>query len=298
MNLIKTFWELPPKTVARKAKHRILRRSGREPDLDDLLESPKHMRPQRFYDFLSRYEAILARSTGWAPLEFENRNVLEIGCGPLMGWGPLAVFLGCRRYLGIEPQFDRRILEDEVFVRRYFLPMFKDLTAIYGHRYDFDQFLEALETQTDLTGKHLVDLDGDSTFDVVLSNSCLEHVTPFEESIARLKEVSAPGSRFLHLVDFGNHRPTPSPFSDLYEVKPDRYFATYGQHINLLRPPDIVEAFCRNGFDAHLEPYYAAHEGYDGDISAYWLEHYRREDLFLKTGLVHGEVALTQIDSG
>ena len=77
--------------------------------------------------------------------------------------------------------------------------------------------------------------------DIVLSQSCLEHVFPLEATIEKLAAIQTPQTRFLHLVDFGNHYPTGNPFDGLYEQPPDDYIARRGKAINLQRAPDVLE---------------------------------------------------------
>ena len=118
MNVIKRLWELPPQEVARKIRQRCRGRSTSS--VEDTLRSPKQMRPQRPYDSLSRYEAILARVAGWVPLEFRDRNIVEIGCGPLLGFGPIAIFLGCRSFTAIDPGLDIAVVHHSEIQEKFF----------------------------------------------------------------------------------------------------------------------------------------------------------------------------------
>jgi hypothetical protein len=287
LRIIKRLWELPPSEAVYKIKRRLHGRAGSF-DVQEIAGSPRLMRSQRFYDFLSRYEAILTRNVGWQPLEFEDRHVLEIGCGSLLGFGPIALFRGAASYTAMEPGFDPCVLDEPAIVDGYYLNVFKDLTAIYGPRFEFPEFMELLKTRTRVDREPLLETKLSGPFDVVLSNSCLEHVFDFKESMAALHTLSASDCRFLHLVDFSNHRSTKSLFADLYSMDPKSYLKRFDDAINLLRAPDVLAAMQEVGFEAGLVPTVYYRDFFEGPIHSYWSERYSEDDLFLSNALIYG----------
>jgi hypothetical protein len=289
MRILRLLYELPPKEVIHKVRRRISRRTGSTFDLQEIAESQKHLRFQRLYDFLSRYETIIQRHhPHWGEIQFEAERVLEIGCGPLLGWGPLAVFLGAERYVACEPLFNKDVLTDQNLAERYFRGLHKDLSAIYGPRMTFDEFRLALQERCEIHNHTLLESHIEGEFGVMLSNSCLEHVFPLDRTIALLKELSSPNCRFVHLVDFGNHRATRNPFSGMYSLEPETYFEKYGRAINLTRPSEMLQMFRQAGYEASLIPYYETHENYEEQVIPYWQNRYSDEELFLKAALVAG----------
>jgi SAM-dependent methyltransferase len=288
LHRIALLYDKSPRQLIRAVARRLGANDGAF-EIDDIVSSQKHMRSQRLYDFLSRYEAIADRALGeWQPLEFADNRVLEIGCGPLLGWAPLAIFMGCRGYVCVEPMFNPAVLDSQK-VREHYLPsLHKDFTAIYGPRMDFDDFLARFLNDVTVERCGLAEARIDQPVDVVLSNSVLEHIHPLKDAVAALQRVSAPGSRFLHLVDFGNHRATRNPFDGMYGVEPAVYRAKVDSSINLLRGSDVVRLFRDAGFAVDLVPYYRAPEFHDGDIGDYWRERQADEDLFLKAALLVG----------
>lgn len=284
---IKKLYELPPKSVVAQLRTRAKRafgnkQAGRQYDIDEVIASPKHMRQQRLYDFLSRYERILDRNTDWVSLSFEGKNVLELGCGPLMGWAPLAIFSGCERYTCIEPQFNYRIFRSDEIKNRYLLPLHKDLSAVYGRNMTFQEFTEEISERVEILASEVLEAELQGPYNVLLSNSCLEHIHGLKESLRKLRAVSSEDCRFLHLVDFGNHRSTASPFKDMYSMEPEAYFQKFGRHINLLRLPDVARCLRESQFDHVTVPYYSFDEFYDDEICDYW-KRYDMEELFIKT---------------
>jgi len=292
MNILKRLWDLPPREVALKLRRRLSANQGF--DAEDILGSTKHMRPQRFYDSLSRNEAILARSRGWTPLDFEGKHVLEIGCGPMLGFGPLVVFRGAERYTAVEPGYRSGVLEDDRIIQRYFRGVYRDLSAIYGERGDFQNYVADLRRAIDIIDRPIIDAGVTKPVDIILSNSCLEHISPFAESIAALRKVCADDCRFIHLVDFGSHRAGPGPFENVYSRSRDEYLAEFGRHVNLLRAPDMVSAFRDAGFDADLEPYASMPDSYHGEVHDFWSSQYNAKDLFLKTGILFGPASVSK----
>ncbi len=283
LHLLKRLYELPPAETVRKIRQRLGLVDQDSQRLADILSSGK-LRPQRSVDFLSRYETVLSRTIGWKPLDFTDRNVIEIGAGPLLGWGPLAVFRGAKTYVCVDPEGGLPVLDDPSLRTRYFLPLFRDLTAVYGPRGTFDTFLTNVRERVHVLPKPLLAAGLDRPFDIALSNSCLEHVFELNESMAYLREYTSPDFRFIHLVDFGNHRKAESPFSGIYDRLPEEHWERFGPGINLLRPTEILSILQRQ-WPSHMVPLYAAPEGHSEPILPFWHERHSSEHLFLKVAL-------------
>ncbi len=287
--LASRLYNLPPREVVHQIRRRIPLLRNTEENIDRLLNGGK-MRPGRPYDFLSRYQTIIGQRHAWPPIDFADASVIELGCGPLLGWGPMAVFLGCKRFVAVEPGYNPAIPRDSRVATRYFRPMFKDLCALYGTRMSFEAFLTALERHIEPVGAEFLTAEISGSFDLSLSNSCLEHIFPLATSLLRLGELSTATARFLHLVDFGNHRDKAHPFAGLYDGEPEAYLARHGKAINLHRPPDMLAMFHAAGMPATLVPYYFARETHDGTLAPYWRRRYDDEALFLKAGLFVGPI--------
>jgi SAM-dependent methyltransferase len=282
---LKLLYELPPKTSVRLLKRKLTRARGPSGP-DEIAQDPKLMRAQRVYDFLSRYEAILSRVVGWNPLEWRNSRVLELGCGPLLGFLPLAVFLGAESCLAVDPGGVPGVLEHEAIRNRYFKGVHNDLKAIYGPRMEFEEFMAGLREKIFVERARILDMEEpEHRFDVVLSNSCLEHVDPLNGSLRRISDMCLPDCRYIHLVDFGNHRDKADPFGGMYVRTPEQYTAKYGRGVNLLRAPDVLSSLREAGFDAVMTPYVEAPELLPGRISDYWTERYERKDLAVRVAL-------------
>jgi SAM-dependent methyltransferase len=286
MNLIKRLWELPPQEVFLKIRKKLARRSGF--DVDEILSSPKLMRAQRFQDFLSRYEAILSRTRGWTPIDFKDKTVIELGCGPMMGFGPIAIFRGAKAYVGIEPGTGTQALGSEELLETYYKGVYRDLKGIYGTERSFEDFKHDMREKISVISRPLMEVEMEKYADILISNSCLEHIAPFEQSIRALKKFCKPDCRLLNLVDFGSHRAGRSPFDNLYVGTRDDYLEKFGQHVNLMRGPDMIKAFHDAGFDVDLVPYTEMRDSYSGPVHDYWSSRFSEQELFLKTGILFG----------
>jgi len=143
-----------------------------------------------------------------------------------------------------------------------------------------------LEARVEIRTEPLDALDSDILFDIVLSNSCLEHVLDLPASVAHLKSLCKKDARQIHLIDFGNHRSTQSPFEGIYqwprEKTPTRGWAS----LNLLKPSEALAVFKDAGFEAQLIPYYRGQEPHRETIHPWWRERYDDDDLFTKAGLL------------
>jgi hypothetical protein len=276
---------LTPLETWRLARHRLPGlKSGPVWTVDELLSSSKHGRGIRFAELLLRQESVVRRQRPWEPLDFAGKRVVEIGCGPLMGYGPLAIFCGAESFESAEPEWDQDLFHSDAVSERYLRTFHADLFALYGPRMDFAAFRDALRARVSVhrCGFEAAPLTGPA--DIVLSQSCLEHVFPLDATIVKLASIQNPQTRFLHLVDFGNHYPTGNPFDGLYSQPPESYITRRGRAINLLRAPDVLETFTRHGISA--QSIASRTIAYAGTIDPWWRERYDDNALCTQLTLV------------
>lgn len=225
-------------------RRRLLRQPVWEWDysLPGILAKRKHLQPATLIDRWHRYWRVIERQATYERRDrfsFEGRTVLEIGCGPLLGWGPIAIFLGADAFVYEEPWLRREVLFADEIRDLYFRPLFEELTANFGHRNTFEGFLKAARD-----GALPLGTDVDSV-DVVLSNSTLEHI-PREELprlLLRCHQACSENAVYLHAVDFGDHRTHEKGFGTMYQGpnQPQR-------QLSLLRKPDLEEVLREAGF--------------------------------------------------
>lgn len=187
-------------------------------------------------------------------MDFTSKDVLEIGAGPLAFYGPLSLFLGARSYTSIDPDSAIQPFADPRLIVAYLKPMYSDLSALYGERMRLPEFLAAARERVMVRPVSALDARDVGPVDIVLSNSCLEHVFPSQESLAHISSLMRPGARHLHLMDFGNHLPTALPFDDMYDLSREEYWARHRKTIKLARLDDVHQAFLSAGLDPIVAP--------------------------------------------
>ncbi len=278
---------LTPRESWRILRRRLpVLRSGPAWTADELLTSAKHGRGIRFAELLLRQEAVVRRHMAWEPLDFEGRRVVEIGCGPLAGYGPLAIFRGAASFVSADPEWDHGLFASEPVAERYLHVFHADLVSLYGPRMDFTEFRRALAERLRIHRCGFEAAPIKMPVDIVLSQSCLEHLFPIEGTIDKLAAIQTPQTRFLHLVDFGNHYPTGNPFDGLYGQPPAEYIARRGKAMNLLRAPDIAALFTSRRIPARVIASRKINLPAQSPIHPWWSQRY--DDDALSTHLALG----------
>ena len=280
------------KTITRRIAKKIIQTFiWKDPAEESVLSSLKK-RPQAPYDFLSRYEKILSRTFKWEEINFENKIFFELGCGPHLGFGPLAIFLGAKKFIAADPTSTEQIFNSEILKDKYFRILHKDLEAVYGHRDNFENFFLRLQENTVIYKSSREALENHlNKVDIQITNSCLEHIDNLSDTLKDLKLLLSKDGRYLHGIDFGNHRKTKNPFDGIYELTREEYIQQFGGKINLFTPSEILKQFNDIGFaNPKLTPYYFAKEDFNGTIHKDWNQRLAKTDPFLKFALLAGPI--------
>jgi SAM-dependent methyltransferase len=255
---VNKIWATSPRNLwiaGRRRGRQLLGKSdeGWNYSLEAVLASSKHMNPKMELERWERQWRICRRNgVGYleAGFDFAGKSVVELGCGPVLGIGPVALFKGAEKFWYREPDLLRDVLESARIKERYFVPMYEELVSNYGRLATFDQWYSRLiETTAPLPD------DADQLVDITLSNSVLEHIPDSElsEILKELYRASRPGGGFSHTVDFGPHG---GRLSDVYlkdrRVKP--------HHLNLLRKSEMEHRIKTSGLKLSASILYKADE--------------------------------------
>ena len=115
-HLLKKVWETPPnKIYGSMIKRLTFSKSIQSYDysLKSILQSQKHMQTVSLIDRWERFWKVIENYSGDKSLKnkfnFTGKKIFELGCGPLFGWGPIALFLGADTYYYYEPNLKRNI---------------------------------------------------------------------------------------------------------------------------------------------------------------------------------------------
>lgn len=199
---------------------------------------------------------------------FSGKNVLELGCGPVLGLGPFTLFHGAERFWYREPDLVRTALESTQVKNKYFVPAYEELVSNYGRKQSFDDwYARSIELSQPLP------LGAERLVDITVSNSVLEHIPHAEllEALRDLHLASRCGSSFSHTVDFGPHG---GKLSDIYA----RDRGNKPRQLNLLRKSEIERLFVQAGFALSAAVVYKADPIQKDSVHETWRT-YSVEDL-------------------
>lgn len=151
----------------------------------------------------------------------------------------------------------------------------------------FEQFCGEMDHRIVVatSGFERAPIDGQG--DVVLSQSVLEHVFPLEDTVRKLASIQGPQTKFMHLVDFGNHYPTENHFEGLYDVPPETYIARRGRVINCLRASEVLALFDKHGIGMKLVP--SRVMPVPAEVHEFWRSKFGEADLATQLALIVGE---------
>lgn len=240
-------------------------------DLQSILGNAIHIDGRRVVDRFLRYERVLQVKSSWTPLDFEGQRALEIGSGPLLGSGPIAVYLGATEYVCIEPRYQAEVLESDEVWTRFFLPLYQQLDVLFERGISFDEFTDRIRSriQTDTVSIEDCTRTG-NLVDVVYSNGVLQHIADLDRAVAFIQKVSHASTRQFHVVNFTDHvSPPDDPFREIYSLDPSEYFE-HDSLLNLKRPSEIAGMFQQAGIPVTLVPYIADESAATGAMASYW----------------------------
>src|SRR5437879_2716783 len=152
MNTIKTIirklWQKSPADLFTVGRRRIGRRLGNgdhgwDYSLESVIKNPKHMNIKMEIERWERHWRI-CRLHGLGKVEekfdFFGKSVLEVGCGPVFGCGPVALYKGAERFWYQEPDLRRTVVESTAIKNKYFRPFHQELVANYGRQMSFEEW--------------------------------------------------------------------------------------------------------------------------------------------------------------
>jgi hypothetical protein len=222
-------------------------------------------------DRFLRYERVLQKKSVWTPLDFDGKRLLEIGCGPLLGVGPIAVYLGAIEYVSAEPNYQPSVLESEVVWKRFFLPLHQQLDALFDRGISFEEFVDRVRSRivVDTVAFENYTRAGDM-FDVVYSNGVLQHISDLDSAVDVIKRLSHASTRQFHVVNFTDHVSLPDdPFREIYRLDPEDYFE-HDSLLNLKRPTEVADMFRQSGIPVTMVPYIADQPARSDTMASYW----------------------------
>lgn len=250
-----------------------------------LLNNRAFMDPERIERLFGLLETAAQDHLDWAPLELADKHILEVGCGPLAGFAPLAILRGASKYEGFDPSWNAADFDHKAMVERFLRPAHTHLNRQLEIPIEFAQLRKAIAERCTFSSGGIETRASDQPVDLVASLSCLEHISDIAGAMTALSRATSTSTRHLHLVNFSNHQSKDRPFDNLYDLAPDEHRRRYGPHINLLRPSEIAEAFRAAGLACRMAPVSVVPEALEGlNFNSAW-QRFPVEELAIRTAL-------------
>lgn len=261
----------------------------------DFLHMPDTARPMKAPSILFNSMIEVGLDPGMLVDRMSNGVIAEVGCGKHIGFAPLALTLGARQYIGIDPGLDEATLKHPLVQKRYFDPA---LAA--AQTYLSEQFSEhegtpkiypvaSVEPFEKISLKRTGVSDAgieNETVDLCVSVSCLEHITDFDAAARAMARMSHPETIHVHLVNFSSHLSKADPFLQLYDQPFTEFSKVWKNNVNGLRLPDLEKTFANADLPLTgvvLDKDY----GYlPGAIDPSWLESYDKDVLAVRTAIL------------
>jgi len=286
LEFLKKLWHYSPAQFVNSLKWRLFEHSEWDYSLGQVLQSKKHMNAQYLIDRWERYWRVIENKHGIGikhHFGFQKNTILELGCGPLFGWGPIAIFLGAEKYFYHEPELLRDVIYSDQVRRGYFYPLFEELVANFGNRMSFAKYYEKVINKCQPG-----DFSDQASADLILSNSVLEHIPKSEMQflLDKLFFVTKPGGHYFHSVDFGSHGIGGGGFGSIYAKDQ----AIDIRRINLLRKSEIEWMLKESGFRSIHTTIYRANDIARQAVHESWIE-YSDDDLSARVVFFVGKKA-------
>ena len=280
--IINLFWSDSPKSNFKRLISLINKKKIFYFKISEILENEKLLNPSLLLDRMERYLRILNQNKATYKLSptklFKNKVIYELGCGPLLGWGPIAIFLGARYYIYNEVAFNKNILNSREIKYSYFEKVYNECVSNYGNRMTFYEFIQKLKKNT-VCDKPILDFK----YDLFLSNSVLEHVEKDKISTV-LSDISIKmkrGALFLNAVDFSSHLPGQIEIYKSDRIKSNR-------SLNLLRKSEIIDQLKQNNLSVKLAIDYRVKKIEKKSVHESWKK-FKKNDLEVMTAIFYGE---------
>tara|TARA_B100000315_G_scaffold260424_1_gene321698 strand:- start:3252 stop:4154 length:903 start_codon:yes stop_codon:yes gene_type:complete len=297
--LINLFWKTSLqeiyKTIITQIKYFIKGKKIKNNNytLDYVINNKQYMNTNVLIDRFERYCRVIKHNDPKYNLSinsFKDKNVLELGCGPLLGWGPIALFLRALSFSYHEPANIPETIKSDEVKTQYFKRLFDELKSNYSGDDKFDKFYNTV-----MDNSIPISFNKNRFVDFVLSNSVLEHIPKIklELLLDNVSQLCVDKALFLHAVDFGTHGFLNMDLIKLYSI--DRLKFTESKktyNINFLRKNDIADILYSKGFISELIIDYRFDEIDSTLVHSSW-DKYSYEDLRARVVLYFGRYRIS-----
>ena len=188
MNIIRKFWHASPASLYRAILKRTYYGNDYNYSTKAILNDKKHLNANYLIDRWERYNRILIKNKIINPLKIKGKTIFELGCGPLLGWGPILLYLGAKKFYIDEPNFNKQIIYSKELQVKYFRVLYDEMVSNYGKLMEFKKFIDLIKLNYEE-----IDYSRLEKVDIILSNSVLEHISK--------EEIKTTLQRIKHMVN-------------------------------------------------------------------------------------------------
>lgn len=241
----------------------------------------KHSKPTLLIDRVLRYIKIINNHYE-LKIDCEDKTFLEIGAGPLLGWGPMASILKSKKYYIIEPSFRKNTVESKKIKEKYFFNHYMHLKNVFNSSISFDQFYNNLNKSIKVF-PHINNLSKseDIKFDFIISNSVIEHISDIENFLLQLSKYDNLNTQHIHCIDFSNHSTGIYDYSKSKSELMEDY-----KDLNFLKPSEIMSYFERIFKKKFIfVKYLSSYKNLSSELHSDW-KRYNADDLETLTGFI------------
>ena len=260
----------------------------------DFLNSPDTKRPTKSIEILLNHMKTAGLSINQLFKKIPNAVILEVGCGKHLGLGMTSLNLGAKKFIGIDPYLDKKIIFDHEIIEKYFRISIKKnieyFQKIQGFKkikyYDDDSKVNELLSRCVIEQRGISNSMNFENIDICTSISCLEHILDFKTSCKVLSKISNENTLHIHVVNFSNHLSKEKPFHHLYEMSLSDFKKQWANNINGLRVNDMVKLFHEVGLKLRAIPLDVNENLVPKNMHQSWINNYDIKDLSVRTALI------------
>ena len=129
MKIIKKIWNASPASIFSALQKKFVYGNDYNYSTKAILSNNKYMNPNILIDRWERYNRVILQNLNINFPEVKGKQVFEIGCGPLLGWGPILLFLGAKSFFFYEPNFQIETIKSKDVKKKYYLVTYNELVS-------------------------------------------------------------------------------------------------------------------------------------------------------------------------
>lgn len=238
------------------------------------INTPKFKSLPLHFTYFEKIYDILKSDKNITEINFNKKNILEIGGGNFWGLMPFFANHNAKSVTNIDIILDNQIVNSKFVWRRYLNKISSYASIDKINKLKFNNYETTIEN-----------FETDHEFDCVVSVSCLEHIIDIDSFFKNIKKFTSKDSIHIHIVNFTNHISKKEPFRYIYEYDKSSYLKKFKTKINLLRLSDFENILDKNNF-SYRSIVLSKAPLTDNKINIFWKQKYDLDILSISTAII------------